>query len=173
MHATGGEVLHNPVLENADHDNMGGSFSDFYYHVQGHGVSSTSVNLLQAGFIGIDILDVTVPYDCPDLAGRLMSAISQVKNNDVGDERCIRENGSSATTAFLHIDNPDGSTYIHLEIIGDGTSEPVTELEEKYLGWRSLNPCAVDESCTRVDADADTCCVESRVTDSFLCSLFL
>lgn len=123
--------------EDAD-ESIRGRYS---FHAQGNVVAEDTVTSLLDGFIGGD---EDVIYQC-DMAGRLMSAMSRVVERDLGDMRCINDhNGTSASGAFLHIDNADGTELIHLNIIGDGSFEPVEEMREEFLEWRKSNPCPVD-----------------------------
>ena len=59
--------------------------------------------------------------------------------------------GISAAGGYLHIDNEDGSVLLHINIVGDGSSEPVELMKESFMEWREKNPCpdsSVSEAST-------------------------
>ena len=93
-------------------------------------VAEGTVTSLYDGFLGGGGED---NHHC-DMAGRLISAINSVVEGGLGDMRCINDHDRiSATGAFLHIDNADGTELIHINIIGNGTLEPVEEMRQKNL----------------------------------------
>jgi len=127
-------------IDRNDEDTNGNVRGRYSFHAQGNVVAEDTVPSLLDGFLGGDI-DI---YQC-DMGGRLMSAMSRVIERDLGDMRCINDhNGTSASGAFLHIDNADGTELIHLNTKGDGSFEPVEEMRREFLEWRKSNPCPVD-----------------------------
>ena len=121
------------------------SVSDRYnYHAIGNVVKYGTVTMLQRGFENqLDDFNVGI---C-DMAGRLMAALKSVSDGDFGDVRCLEQNNkTSAAGAFLHIDNADGTQSIHINIIGDGTSEPIEALQKEFDIWRANNPCFSETS---------------------------
>ena len=56
----------------------------------------------------------------------------------LGDVRYLNQDGTSTSTAtaFLHVDNPDGSVYIHLNFIDSGETEPILG-QEDFNEWKA------------------------------------
>ena len=75
------------------------------------------------------------------MAGKLMTAMYRVADGDFGDVRCLNKDGTTATGAYLHVDNPDGTEFIHINIIDSYPNEPVEELKFQFANWRKKNPC--------------------------------
>jgi hypothetical protein len=98
------------------------------YHALANVVSEGTVNLLEQGF---------KESDSDDLAVRLMAAMTSVVGGGAGDGRCINGFNTSASGAFLHVDNPDGSVYLHLNIVGSGITEPIVELQRQFNEWKA------------------------------------
>jgi hypothetical protein len=132
------------ITENFDN---GGSFSPYTHHAQANAVVDGTVNSMRLAFVGV-ITDPEIPEIC-DLAGRLMAAMQTVVLAGHGDVRCSAGN-TTATGAFLHVDNPDGTEYVHLNIVGDGSFEPVLALRESFDVWRAENPCPTSDTAAPV-----------------------
>ena len=47
---------------------------------------------------------------------------------------------------MVHIDNPDGTQLIHINIVGDGSYDPVEAMMQDLLKWRENNPCPVNSA---------------------------
>jgi hypothetical protein len=62
------------------------------------------------------------------MAGKLMTGMYRVADGDFGDVRCLNKDGTTATGAYLHVDNPDGTEFIHINIIDSNANELVEEL---------------------------------------------
>ena len=63
-----------------------------------------------------------------DMAGKLMTGMCRVADGDFGGVRCLNKDGTTATGAYLHVDNPDGTEFIHINIIDSNANELVEEL---------------------------------------------
>lgn len=108
------------------------------FHAQGNVVAEGTVTTLSDGFLGGGGDDRFDPR-C-DMAARLMAAMNGVAEGGLGDVRCISDHGGvSATGAFLHVDEADGTELIHINEIGDGSYEPVEEVNRQFLVWRESN----------------------------------
>jgi hypothetical protein len=112
----------------------GGVHNRFQYHAQSNIVVNGTNERMQEGFESPPV------GFCDDLPGRLMAGL-YVGGSLGGDVRC---DPVSASGAFLHVDNPDGTEYLHIEIVGDGSVEPLDELAGSYFKWREQNPCPTD-----------------------------
>lgn len=119
----------------SNNDEDSGRYS---FHAQGNVVKDGTVDSLYDGFVeGGDGSNIC------DMALRLMAAMDKVLKDGGGDMRCINEhNGISATGAFLHIDEADGKELIHINIVGDGTFEPLEKLRQEFFAWKEGNPCS-------------------------------
>jgi hypothetical protein len=115
----------------------------YIYHTMGNVVTKGTVGALQRGF---ENQNDDFNFGLCDMAGKLMTAMNGVAAGGFGDARCLNDGGKSATGAYLHIDNADGTALIHINKIGDGTSEPVEEMKETFHQWRKDNPCPGDSS---------------------------
>ncbi|KAL7545109.1 hypothetical protein ACHAWF_008473 [Thalassiosira exigua] len=110
----------------------------YSHHAQGNVVANGTVEALSDGFVAGGGDD----DPCDDLPARLMAALTRAVEGGLGDARCIADfEGLSASGAFLHVDHPDGAEYVHLNVVGDGTFEPVEALRKEYLIWRESHPC--------------------------------
>ena len=116
---------------------MHGKNDRFRTHAAGNAVAHGTVRALQDGFKNSEDSPFGVPED--DLAGRLMSALQQVISEDgtLGDVRCQEEKGVSSSVAYIHIDNPDGTTLLHIHI--QDRIEPVEYVAQNFLKWRAAN----------------------------------
>lgn len=118
----------------------------YHAHSAGNIVNNGTVAALQVGFGDVDD---RFAGGTDDLAGRLMSALSKivikesfergrwVDNGSLGDAYCIERYGTSASGAYLHIDNPDGTTLLHINIVDSGN--PIGALTDAFLEWRASN----------------------------------
>lgn len=130
----------------------GGSFitkngHTILYHALANVVSSGTVDSLKLGFEeGWD--EDEDDDDASILAARLMTAMESVVVAGKGDGRCLNVpgDGTSASGAFLHVDNADGTVYVHLNVIGDGTTEPIDELRRRYDAWMDDMKSGADTS---------------------------
>lgn len=116
---------------NTEIANLGWSRNGYRFHAIANVVANGTVAAMGKGFRepGGDDLG-----EDDDLAGRLMSALNRVSESGLGDVRCPQ----GATGAYLHVDNPDGTPFVHINVV-DGVS-PVREVAEAYLEWRKENP---------------------------------
>jgi len=122
------------------------NFTDRYtYHALGNVVKSGTVSSLQSGF---EEQTDDFNFGLCDMAGKLMTAMYRVPAGGFGDVRCLRQDGRSATGAYLHIDNEDGTELIHINEIDTDTKEPVEVLKEAFVEWRKNNPCEDKSSGT-------------------------
>ena len=109
------------------------SISERYnYHAMGNIVSNGTVKTMQFGF---ESEDNEHGFGL-DLAGRLMEAIYLVAKKNLGDLRCQTSGDTTASGAYLHVDNPDGTEFIYLNVVGDGKREPVEDLRDLFEEWR-------------------------------------
>jgi hypothetical protein len=88
------------------------------------------------GFVGL----LETGMGC-DLADRLMIAVEAGGIEGAGDQRCIDDHATPAAGGFVHVDNPDGTVVVHIDVVGDGTFNPLLELRQQYDKWRAMNPC--------------------------------
>ena len=110
----------------------------YSYHAMGNVVAEGTVQALESGFLK-QVQDPNTDSICA-MAEALMSAMDQVLTNGLGDMRCINDhNGISATGAYLHIDSPDGYTFIHISKNGDGSYEPIEELKLEFDNWKEMH----------------------------------
>ncbi len=134
--------------------------NNLVYHAQGNIVSTGTVNLLKTGFeeevVSNDDNDEI--QNGAELAARLMAAMRSVASSEgAGDMRCLYSDSGSSTSAsgaYLHVDNPDGTVYVHLNIIGDGMTEPVDELQKAYDEWRMNMDMNLDGNISPSSASA-------------------
>lgn len=113
----------------------------YNFQAMGNIVKVGTVDSLTSGFQS----ETNDEYGVCDMAGRLMAAMEMVSDGAYGDIRCLGNQGHSATGAFLHIDSPDGTELIHINIVGDGSEEPVEKLKEAFIEWRKSYPCGNDK----------------------------
>mmetsp|Transcript_26936 Transcript_26936/g.40768 ORF Transcript_26936/g.40768 Transcript_26936/m.40768 type:complete len:319 (-) Transcript_26936:33-989(-) len=136
-----------PGANNEEKDE-GGKFNNdqngkvrYNFHAMGNIVKVGTVDSLARGFQS----ETNDEYGVCDMAGRLMAAMEMVSDGAYGDTRCLGDQGHSATGAFLHIDSPDGTELIHINIVGDGLEEPVEKLKEAFMEWRKSHRCGNDK----------------------------
>lgn len=129
---------------NSEVADLNGTLDDnrYLYQAMGNVVDKGTIAALQTGF---EDEEDTYDFGLCDAAGRLMTAMYRVADEDLGDTRCLEDFGTSASGAYIHVDNEDGTEYIHINIIGDGEKEPVENMKNKFKEWREANPCS---SCT-------------------------
>jgi hypothetical protein len=128
------EVL--TIFDTAQVDTQGSTGNSFTYSAQGNVVTNVTVPSVEMGFVGLPEKGT----GC-DLADRLMIAVEAGGIEGGGDKRCITEFDTPAAGGFLHVDNPDGTVLVHIDIVGNGTVNPLLELREQYDEWRAMNPC--------------------------------
>lgn len=109
----------------------------YTYHVIGNTVKKGTVASIQTGF---EDENGDFNFGLCDMAGKLMTAMYRVTLGDFGDVRCLLSKGTSGTAGFLHIDNSDGSEYIHINVMDSMDKEPVEAIKEAFLEWRKKNP---------------------------------
>lgn len=126
------------------------NFEDRYtYHAAGNVVKKGTVLSLQSGFE--DENDEYGFGQC-DMAGKLMTAMYRVATGGFGDMRCL-DDGTSAAGAYIHIDNEDGTVFIHINEVDTDEKDPVEVLGDKFKEWRKSNPCQeVEEPSTCKDS---------------------
>ncbi len=114
-------------------DTEGMAYDDRYIAISGGNlVSDGTVAAMQDGFA--NAAESQFAGEIDDLAGRLMSALHEVIAQGLGDVRCKEGFNTTATGAYLHIDNPDGSTHLHINIVD--TMAPVVNVGDAFLEWR-------------------------------------
>ena len=117
----------------------------FRYHAQGNVVAEGTVQAIESAFL---LHEGGSEGPCA-LARRLMSAMEAVSSEGLGDTRCINNYGGvTATGAYIHIDNPDGSVAVHINVIGDGSYEPIDELSRRFVEWEE-DHCNNHENSSR------------------------
>jgi uncharacterized Ntn-hydrolase superfamily protein len=126
-------------LPKTDQSHRHGTTGSYAYSAQGNVVTKRTVQTLQSTFVGSS--------GC-DLADRLMEAVDAVSTAGEGDARCIVDGFTAGvhapipgTGAYLHVENPDGTDLVHIDVVGDGTFNPVKRLREEYDAWRAKHPC--------------------------------
>ncbi len=135
------EFLGCPDSEVADVGNID-SNDRYNFHAIGNLVKTGTVNSLQNGF---EDQNDEFGFGTCDIAGKLMTAMYRVVDGGFGDVRCLE--GRSAAGAYIHVDNLDGTPYIHInEVDSDGNKEPVEVLKDEFLEWRKGNPCESESS---------------------------
>jgi uncharacterized Ntn-hydrolase superfamily protein len=95
-----------------------------FYSVQGNLLSSENV-LLQTE-MGFAVGE--------SLAERLLNALESGADNHEGDGRCTPL-GRPSDSAYLRVDNPDGSILIEIDIVG--SRNPLSDLRTAYERWAS------------------------------------
>lgn len=119
----------------------------FRYHAQGNVVAEGTVQAMESAFL---LHEDGVEGHCA-LARRLMSAMEAVSSEGLGDTRCTKNHsGVTSTGAYIHIDNPDGSVAVHINVIGDGTYEPIDELARRFLEWQKSSCSNIENSSRRL-----------------------
>ena len=114
----------------------------YHAHSGGYFLRKGTVAALQEGFgknttITIPILDEEEEID--DLAGRLMSALWAVYYGvDLGEAACREQLGTSSLGAYLHVDNPDGTTLLHINVAYND-EDPILSILRAFSEWRSAN----------------------------------
>lgn len=126
---------------NYTQEDIQGTYQTFTYSAQGNIVAYNTVDTLVEGFVGS-----AMDQGC-DLADRLYRAVTAVDDaitdtNFVGDVRCIEANWPGFS-AFVHVDNPDGTVALHIDVVGDPNNQtnPIDRLRTQYEAWRMENPC--------------------------------
>ena len=140
----------------------------YSYRALGNDVARGTVDALRTGFLAETTTgdgdgdgddgeeDTHDDYDdhCI-MARRLTAAMDEVLRDGLGDMRCIHgHDGITATGAYLHVDNPDGTVLVHINKAGDGSYEPIEELKREFLRWQERSGCNVVDSVDREDQNA-------------------
>ncbi len=121
---------------NVGYDLLNGRYT---YRAAGNVVKVGTVDSMQNGF---ENQDDQFNFGLCDMAGKLMTAMYRVADGGYGDDRCLNADGTTATGAYLHIDNANGTEFIHINIIDPiMPKEPVEELKKQFLEWRKQHPC--------------------------------
>ena len=97
-------------------------------------------------------LVVAVPAVSRDLADRLMLALEVGGENGEGDGRCTPD-GVPSDSAFIRVDNADGTTLLSLSVTNTGTTNPMVLLREQFDTWREENPCPGEEEEEEEEAE--------------------
>ncbi len=119
------------TTEVADVGKIGLDDGRYNYQAIGNVVKNGTVNALQVGF---ENEGNEFKFGTCDMAGKLMAAMYEVVHGGFGDERCLEVYGTFAAGAYIHVDNADGTTLLHIdEIYNDDNTEPVEALKEKFL----------------------------------------
>jgi len=142
-------------LFNYTQNHMTGTVDTFAYSAQANICTQNTVSTLVDNFVQGN----SIGGPC-DLADRLYRAISAptlmlreaMRTNDTslmaGDVRCFGNsfggytgpNPQTALTMYLHVDNPDGSELVHIDIVNppdDPFADPFIAFEQSYKVWRS------------------------------------
>ena len=137
------------VFENElELDDIGIVKNDRYHaHAAGHFVKFGTVAALIEGFQNAENLGFVkaTPWgiQMDDLAGRLMSALWNVvfSAKQLGDDWCRRGYGVTSSGAYIHIDNPDGTTLLHINIAYTKLNgiDPADTLYGHFFEWRDNN----------------------------------
>ena len=151
------------LLDTAQVDTQGSSGNAFTYSAQGNVVTNETVPSVEKGFLGL----LEEGMGC-DLADRLMIAVEAGGADGAGDKRCLNDYGTPAAGAFLHVDNADGTVLVHIDIVGNGTSNPLLSLREQYDEWRALNPCPTGSLGPTSTPSAGSPLATSGVMDIFM-----
>lgn len=77
------------------------------------------------------------------MMGLVAGGRSQDGQAVLGDFRCVSGLGVAATSAFLHVDNPDGTVLVDLRAVNTAPADAVTVLQAQYEAWRMTCPCGV------------------------------
>lgn len=122
-----------PELGVTEQHDVGGSVitaanKTMTFHALANIVSNGTVDLLVQGFEN---------STSEDIAERLVAALRSAVEAGAGDMRCLSEFGTSAAVGFVHVDNPDGTEYIHLSIIGNGETEPTEKIQKELDEWNA------------------------------------
>ena len=154
-------------------EHQGGQKYEYTYSAQGNIVSADTVPTLAETFDAAETA-------C-DLADRLMMAFAAIFETNstggdpfLGDVRCI---SLPASSAFLHVDNPDGTELIHIDIVeGENVTageSPFVPLKEAYDAWRVEYPCPIrvipSEAPTGVPTTSPSSAPTSAPTSSASC----
>jgi len=128
-----GDGIANPNSEGIEERDEGGTVltsnnDTIIYHVQANIVKNGTVDLMKQGF---------EDSESDDLAERLMAALVSVVEGNAGDRRCIDQFGTSAATGFIRVDNPDGTAYVDLSVVGNGEFEVVEKSLEEFEKWKA------------------------------------
>ena len=134
------------------HGGVNGTAKDYVYSVQGNRLTGEEVisNMKKA---------FTHPkkdnghhhghhhHEGCDLADHLMLAIEAAGKDDGGETDCT-DDGRPSSIAMIHVDNPDGSEFLHREIncIVDSVEDPIVLLHGEYDKWRYDNGCTPSSS---------------------------
>lgn len=109
------------------------------YTAQGNIVTNDTVALLESTFVN--------SMGC-GIADRLMEAVEAVSISGNGDMRCTNasktnwvEKSIPGASAYIHVENADGTVLVHIDVVGNGTFNPLETLREKYDEWRLTNAC--------------------------------
>lgn len=127
-----------PSYQGSTHveQDLQGTFGSTVYSVQGNIVSDTTVTTLSEAFSTVEACD---------LVERLYLSLAAIYENEsdiVGDIRCFDSNFAAGSSAFIHVDNSDGTEMIHIENeTPDTTVNPWPEFKAQYEKWREENPC--------------------------------
>jgi hypothetical protein len=156
-------------LFNYTQNHMTGTIDTFAYSAQANICTQNTVSTLVDNFVQGN----SAGGPC-DLADRLYHAISAptlmlreaMRTNDTslmaGDVRCFGNsfggntgpNPQTALTMYLHVDNPDGSELVHIDIVNptdNPYADPFIAFEQSYKAWRS-NATACSEMPTGLTA---------------------
>ena len=126
-------------------EHQGGQKYEYTYSTQGNIVGFNTISTLTEAF------EFAQGETACDLADRLMMSFAAIFDANttsgddfLGDVRCMPLPSSSV---FLHVDNPDGTEFIHIDIVeGENVTageNPFVLMRETYDAWRLENPCPV------------------------------
>jgi hypothetical protein len=144
-----GYVEGEDFFANYTQEHKTGTIDTFTYSAQGNIITDATVDSIAESFkLDVNESDGGV---CA-LAARLHRAIvapslmlrDAMEREDetllAGDVRCFGSNGAAAAGMFLHVDNPDGSVLVHIDIAG--VEDPYPAFQEAYDAWRANSTCS-------------------------------
>jgi len=122
------------LVYGTDESDRQGNTKNFVYSIQGNIVTNETLPRTEEAFLNNS--------GC-DLADRLMRALLAGGSNGQGDHRCRSQSkDTSSDSAFLHVDNADGTIFVHLNVTTT-EEEPLLKLKALYDAWRiDSEPCA-------------------------------
>ena len=119
----------------------------FRYHAQGNVVAEGTVQAMESAFL---LHEGGSEGSACALARRLMSSMEAVTSEGLGDTRCTKDHGVTSSGAYIHIDNPDGTVAVHINVIGDGSYEPIDELARRFVEWEKDSCSNIENSSRRL-----------------------
>ena len=117
-------------------EHSSGTVGTMAYSAQGDVVTNNTVSTMRDTFVA--------DTGACDVAERLYNSLAAVyeSSTSIGDVRCLGDPFNvPGLTAYIRVDNADGTKAINIEEGGIGNPWPA--LKVKYQTWRASNPCPV------------------------------